>query len=386
MMTRFLMWTPTRWPAMRVRTLLLGVLVYGIIEAFARGISHAFGRAPEVKEIVHWFYQLQGGFLVLIAGLFGCYRATGFHPVGSRRYMTWLKTSPWHAGLSLPLGPVTLVWQDAAFLAVLTALVDWRTQLPPALVVGVFGVAYLVLITFILAATKQGVTAYLQMMGLAGVIRFAGDWWIAAAISAGVYPLIHLAIRRSLHSFPWDTEKKLPRASGLGWTFERFSPVDSYVSAPAKVAVPLCVLAGVWTYALCARLDLITIPADLFMLMSVSGLALSFFRLMAYMVGNSPPLTLLGRLWTGRILIPRYDQIFIVPAIILLWTCLSEWLVIFHRVADGSYPIYGAIFTTITLLLTFVPGPSLREWKLTGACSVMPSRRAIAINQGTKQR
>ena len=39
MMTRFLMWTPSRWPVMRVRTVLVAALIYGVIEAFARAVG-----------------------------------------------------------------------------------------------------------------------------------------------------------------------------------------------------------------------------------------------------------------------------------------------------------------------------------------------------------
>ncbi len=55
---------------------------------------------------------LQTGLLCFAAAWLGLIRMAWFHPSLRSSYRNWLKTTCWHVGKPLPLGPVTLTWLD----------------------------------------------------------------------------------------------------------------------------------------------------------------------------------------------------------------------------------------------------------------------------------
>ncbi|HEX4795353.1 MAG TPA: hypothetical protein VH370_16270 [Humisphaera sp.] len=369
MMTRFLMWTPSRWPVMRVRTVLLCALVLGSIEAFAQGIDYHFGPLPGVAEIDRTLHAMQGGFLILMAVSFGLFRAGAFHPARNRAYRTWLKTSPWHAGLPLPLGPVTLVWQDAALLAVLSALVIFRTPLPPESIVAAFGAAYIFRVTFVLIATDRYTTAFILGLALAGIVRFFQQWQVVAGIVIAVYPAVHLAIKQSLSDFPWESAPKPASGQGLGWTFHRLGPEDPGRGMNTVAAIQVSVLIGAWVYAIFERVGPMKDDVALIATVLAFGLVLALVRWLAYAGGHGAPLSLKARLATGRLLIPRYDKILIMPAVIAAWTIAFPFFIP-GGPARHAYPIYAGAFVASAFMLAFIPGPTRRTWTLSGFCHV----------------
>src|SRR4029434_5072207 len=111
---------------------------------------------------------------------------------------------PWTAANPLPLGPVHLVWQDAAVLGVLAAVAKWHAQANPALPVIAFGSVYLAGFTLLLAYTRRW--THCALLGflwpafmlpiVKGPIAILGVLAIIAVIWHGHW--------KSLRAFPWE--------------------------------------------------------------------------------------------------------------------------------------------------------------------------------------
>ena len=382
MIGRIFMWTPSSWPAVRVRSLLLLILLYAIIEGFAQGVHLTFGRIAETREVTELFDRMQGGLIVLALGSFALFRASAFHPVQSKPYRDWLKTSPWHPGLSLPLGPITLVWQDVVFVAALGAVACIRHHWDPAGIITIFGVAYTISALLPLFASGQRWTCIAIGIILAAVLRFMADWWITAAILVAAYPLVHFSLIRSLKSFPWEKEETPPAIAGLGWTFEKLGPYVEPASIATRWAIAVSLLLGAWTYAIIYHVE----EADRISVMIASiggGSFLAFIRLIVYTGNCRNPMGMIARIWTGHFMIPRYDRILIVPAMagmvaiglpVILMYISSEVLLLSPAALAGIDCV--AMFLTV-----LIPGPTAKHWRLTGAFHIIPNRIRAAANQ-----
>src|SRR4051794_15101064 len=100
------------------------VVVYGLllvsIWLIAVGEQRAVASISSSSDIVNMQTVILGG----AAGVYALFRVLRFHPKCNQAYAAWLKLSPWTARKPLPLGPIHLVWQDAAVVGVLT-LIGW---------------------------------------------------------------------------------------------------------------------------------------------------------------------------------------------------------------------------------------------------------------------
>src|SRR4051812_45908265 len=67
------------------------------------GLGNLPGQVREGLEAVGWRINL------ILAAIVGAMRFIQFHPIGNPKYNSWLKTTPWHSGKTLPLGPVQLL-------------------------------------------------------------------------------------------------------------------------------------------------------------------------------------------------------------------------------------------------------------------------------------
>ena len=86
-------------------------------------------------------------------------------------------------------------------------------------------------------------------------------------------------------------------------------------------------------------------------------------RLVAYCSFHWPPISLWGRIWTFRWIIPGYDQALVAPLCALMVGIMAP-------VATYSLGVLWrfAFPTSLTLMLliTLGMGPRLRQWRLTG--------------------
>lgn len=97
-------------------------------------------------------------------------------------------------------------------------------------------------------------------------------------------------------------------------------------------------------------------------------------RLVRDIRNTGSPMNLLGRIRTGRLIIPRYDYVFIAPLFIFIvgTTLLSVLRYTF------SFPIEWTIGASIgaVLLLSMAFPPTLRNWRLTGHHRLKPGMRS----------
>jgi hypothetical protein len=94
---------------------------------------------------------------------------------------------------------------------------------------------------------------------------------------------------------------------------------------------------------------------------------LSFFlagiRLLVYLDGSAAPISLLGRLATGRLVIRGYDSVFAAP-LLALWAGVGVPIVL---LSFGVGPMEaGSAALALSVLLALKVGPNLREWRLAG--------------------
>ena len=108
------------WPP----PLLLGlfVILYGMIAVCLWLIELAVPSTGQTMSDMGEILNMRRGILLSAAGVYAVYRLWRFHPACNQAYAAWLKLSPWTAAKPFPMGPVNLVWQDAAVIGALTAL------------------------------------------------------------------------------------------------------------------------------------------------------------------------------------------------------------------------------------------------------------------------
>ncbi|HUE17801.1 MAG TPA: hypothetical protein VMR25_26835 [Planctomycetaceae bacterium] len=349
-----------------------------------------------------YFPSLQAKMLCLAALAFGVHRVAAFHPFFRDAYRNWLKTTCWHVGKPLPLGPVTLTFVDAFLLALATGLL-WHanTAVPPFAgvplfaVVALFAAAYLMVVAISLFCFGPRGGGYAVVLGLLGMSVFARQLELACLIAVPTYVVAHLSLRRSLARLPhydpgWVAKnfgpKRVPQAQqsqsqpSIAWPFAYLSPQPPAQELPRFDAICLAALAGCAFFSLTTALNPFVdsflfpdreAPKLIIVGWVVCGIA-AVARLFAYCVRYRPPISLLGRLATGRWCIPSYDRGLVAPvgSLLILWCLEPGFLLAFHvpTVVEMSLTL------TLALLVALVPGPSYRSWVLTSQCRIVPWR------------
>ena len=99
-------------------------------------------------------------------------------------------------------------------------------------------------------------------------------------------------------------------------------------------------------------------------------LFIPFLRLIHYVRGYAPPLSLWGRLRLFRPIIPGYDQVFIGPICSFLAGPMTLSLMLALRV---PFEVGASIAGGMIVLVALLTPPSLRRWRLTGAHRMTPT-------------
>jgi hypothetical protein len=347
-------------------------LFYATLDVAYRAVEAAFAAPGAINQ------QPKLGVLSLAAAVYGLYRALAFHPAASTRYRAWLATTPWTHARPLPLGPIHLVLQDVLLVGLATA-VGWGPAGTRALIVPLaFLTGYLVPLALELAVTGEGFYAYAVGFGLGLVVRMLPDLPPALAAAAATYVVALVGLRRSLRNFPWERPGKPPASertiggNPLGWPFARLGPkfVDDW-SIRLHNAALTSLLVGWWLHAVAA---LPWDPGDRWGLLLWAVLqgswVLPLCRLGVYIAGYAPPISLLGRLATGRWLIPGYDQVFVAP-LLAFWVGVS--LPLFLRLVGLHELVAMPLTLALTLFVVLAVGPDLKTWRLTGRHRIVPA-------------
>jgi len=322
--------------------------------------------------------------LVIGATGYGIQRVRKWHPVLGPGYRSWLEQTPWTSSKPLPLGPVHLVGADVALLlcAFLAAWPFWGVS-SSLIAVQAFLGAYTLTLMVALLATREWAAGYVSWFGVASMLYSRGSGWPFYVIAAATYGIEQWGFRRSLKRFPWgfkwrslkelierNQRKPLQAAMAVGWPFGYLHPKDNYLSISRLHGVSIAFLSGWTAYvqsSLFASSDWVTL-APLFL---VPLLYAPLLRLLIYGVfQHRPPISLAGRLRTGRLIIPSYDQVFVAPLLAAVALLQGFWLP--GWVVESNLAAFSTVGLAAFSLL--VIGPDRRSWLLTAETRIAPPR------------
>jgi hypothetical protein len=298
----------------------------------------------------------------LLAAMYALFRVWMFHPALRPAYCNWLSHTPWTVKKPLPFGPVHLVWQDALLLSVAVGLCWPRAGIGSLAVVKAFLVCYLGCLCFVNVYTGQKAWAYPIAFGLGFLILFFPTP-LFFAFAGVTYVVALFGLRASLARFPWREESLLQHLPGfmtdpisLGWPFCRLGPGRSKEFKLSDVFLT-GLLAGwaVFAFGSVLKKDVSMAAPLVFFAACV--------RILLYCHSYLPPLSLLGRLALGRLIIPGYDKVFIAPLLTVLTFEAAATLLFWSGV---SHLIAASIGVTTSWWILFGMGPSLDAWRLTG--------------------
>jgi hypothetical protein len=367
--------------------LLLTVVVYPVIRLMCWLDGAGQWEDPYPRTITFGLFTL-----TVSALAYGALRVWHTHPQTNEDLRKMLAASPWGWPRPLPFGPVRLTLQDA--IAVITS--TWWANLllgsawPSVVFVVAMLIAYCWMVASVCSATEVPAAAAGIALCGAGMVAFALTPWLS-----GLFLLIAVAIAwwgigRSLRRFHlWsgqlDDGRRIPEGwtwSGgskskhsLGWPHGVLNPIRRGPVVPIGSAAQRCLLLGCWMWAACHLA--VTVEAVLprteydfsgfdfrpwyLLPIAVGGVA-ALLRLTAYLEAVRAPLSLWGRIWNRRYMLPGYDEVVLVP---LLLAALGPAMSMVGLRLAVPLEWFLPVSTTTLLLLATGIGPSLEKWQLT---------------------
>lgn len=347
-----------------------------------RAAGLTVGQLSSIPEVVN----VRSGILATAAGIYGLFRLGRFHPAFNSRYAAWLKTTPWHSEMALPLGPIHLVWQDAVVLGALVAVAAWRTPTGWPLPLIVFGFTYLIGLSLLLAFTRTWLPCLLLGFLWPCPLVPAMNGFPTLGVLAAIILVTWYGLRKSLRMFPWErtscfnppavppgrpksvleVQIQIPalgnaavQASNVGWPFQVLSPKPGKTPISISTSAAVSALLGWWIDCLMAGPQMPLPPEALLLIAGVAAL----IRIAIYCSGIGPSFNLWGRFASGQIIVPAFDQVFITP-ILVVGLAIAGGVVIRHSGAWSS-EITGMLVALLTFVL-LSGRPTLRQWLLTG--------------------
>lgn len=328
------------------------------------------------------------GLLLMLLAAYSTWRVATFHPVFRPKYRTWLQTVPWRPGNALPLGPAQIVWQDLVVLAAIATLCgDVQSWLVAP---------YFLLLPWIFGLTAANLMTSVDAWGYASLlllapVMLAKHWpWLALGMLPA-YAVAAAGSTRCLKRFPWDQLARwralwadssqrngrtrpnpawpllqMPRSGGevrgVAWATVRWWMALSAVAALALAC--LAMLEESNSVRECGE--------SLTKIFIIVGIVMSTVRTVVFCAVCWSPISLAGRLRTGRLIIPGYDQVLVAPLLILATGVLLPGMLID---LGAPLPFVAAAVAPLLVVLTFGMGPTLEQWRLTGAYRliVMPA-------------
>lgn len=324
-------------------------------------------------------FRLRFGVGLIIAMFaYGVSRVRLFHPLHNAAYRSWLELSPWDSRLPLPLGPVYFVWQDALLISATTALAVMRWNVHTLAPLTAFAAGYALAACLSMVHSRWPLALISAVLfGVPAMIMLILNPWAIFGIGLGLLVIAHIGLRQSLRSFPWPQKDLTPRANILGPPFDRLTPEDTRGGIPRGMGLYVGIVLSWWVFAVVQYLEWM-LPRHALIVSIGAAILLSFVRLMAYYGTCHPPLGLLGRIFTGHLIIPRYDYALIAPLVTVSVGVITPLLC-------TSWGLQPAATLCISLCLVIAAvtelGPSLRNWRLTGAHSKVLGRRQSQVNQ-----
>jgi hypothetical protein len=351
--------------------------VWGL-EVLFRGILDALDPASKAT-LLQPFLVLEMGVAVFGAVAFAVWRVCALHPIVNQEYRQWLQRVPWTPDRPLPMGSVLPGLFDVVVLAVLCWMAGWPWPFSPLAPI----LGYLVMSTIaacvISGVTRQRAVLYGLLFALGLSIRLAGNPFLSLAVFAIAFPIVLVGLRRSIEPDRWPdyalslrvlSEKEKPASKELGWPFAFLGPkaAPRLVRWPDTLAIAL--LVGWFLHAILGHFtfDLQESQALSQLVLGIAPLV-ALVRIVGYVVKHAAPISLFGRLLTGRWIIPGYDRVFLASLYTCVAVALAEGLVYQLNIpAVIGQPLVVAL--GVFLLLSV--GPTYRNWQLTGSHRINP--------------
>jgi hypothetical protein len=356
----------------------LVALVYSIFVATEAYFTWRNGFKNPEFDSVETFY------LFVCAAVYGAYRVARFHPLMRKEYQVWLSTTPWLPGRPAPLGPVHLVPQDAV-IVVIIALLAWESHANgPAIVVIAFALGYLAQLGFALFHLRQLWLVYLIVFSIGLMLRVLPNYLVSIGVGLAAYSVV---IFRRFVGYPWTDQEHwsdalrnprepyaADRAYMLGWPFGRLGPRFLSEDRIPRLDALMCAALAGWILHVFVWWQL-TLPGGntlVFYLYFALVICIQS-RVVAYLPGYMPPISLLGRIRTGRLIVPGYDQVFVAPLTAVIVPALMNA----YRPAGIPDDIFHPTAVAAGLLAILGMGPDLKVWRLTGNHRIAMGRRKL---------
>jgi hypothetical protein len=376
---RFALGVP-RWVELAVMFAVCYLCADGLVWILRATVPRSAFLDAELRTILLFAHL---GVLCAGAGVWTLGRASGYHPVSNAGYRKWLRTTPWHPGMPLPLGPATLVWSDAIVLAVLVALAHWHLHVPIVLPILCFCAAFAVGGLPALSKTF-GWGAYVVALGLAFLVKAVGVallfeslpmFYVGTAIAVALAAWTQFSVLRSLCGFPWEKDPSTQAPATPGWLSMIAHDCEPLVSL--RTAIATCIFFVVWVWAPLSFYEGIFTRGDAMGLVAVFAGSGALIRFLRYYGAYRAPLSPLARLVTGRLVIPGYDYAMLAPiGAILAGNAMSVGLALLRAPAA----VIAASGIGISLAVLLIAPPTFRNWQLTGLHRRIPF--VPAVRQG----
>jgi len=306
--------------------------------------------------------------LLLLTGLAGATRALCYYPRLRPQYVQWLMAGPWTPAKPLPLGPIHLVWQDAAALMLL-AITGWIYLHGNALlVIAAFFVGYAVASCCILFAARDELYLSIQVLLLGALIRWGHISGLFVALSVPMMVCATAGLRRSLNGFPWGMDQlpgtepqALPMYTSEGFLSPiRPQPARYAVTYSRTVLIGLLLAWLAYAVAACPAVnDRITPYSTILSMVCVSS---GLIRYIIYRAAKHPPISLFGRLMTLRPIISGYSALLLSPLVCVIIGIIGAGLCEYTHLEQ---PLVCAFTACALAWALFAIGPRYRDWCLT---------------------
>jgi hypothetical protein len=382
---------PAAWPPLPLT--LIFAIAYGLFEGSLWLLQRTVPYADLAISGSPDLYQIRVFILAAAAGCCALSRLWRLHPGFNWAYAGWLRQTPWTADHPLPYGPIHPAWQDLAAVGALTALALWLAQIPLWWPAAGFAGVYLALLTLVLLIAR--LWKFCLLLGFlwpALLLPGMAGWPTAGLLLVVILvtwqgnqaALRLLACRCRPNPFSLDGSespgqpflqmsigpRNRPDLLGqAGWPYAALSTRVRLGPIPRSTSFFLSLLFGWWTFCACSTADTASLAGFVIFFAIVAALA----RLVIYCDGRRPPFTLRGRLVSGRLLVPGFDQVFLTPLAVVLLSVAGAVLIL-H---SGPWRLLAE--AGIVALLWFVlldGGPTFRHWHLTGQHRARPPKLA----------
>jgi hypothetical protein len=309
---------------------------------------------------IEWIVQL------VIAFFCGMARSRR-HPIFDDRYRSWLETTPWDSSKPLPMGSVQMQLWDWLSLAAWTALAWSFLDRPTLHLPVVFLLAYLGHMLEANFKTEEESATLVLAFGLSGIIRLWQDPVAALALALALYLVGYVGLRRGLKRFPWPQTEK-PLVGHYGWPLQQLGPFRKEMQVTFSGALAVSLLVGWWLYAIAYNGPSVRSSSNEIALVCVTfvafvSLAAALIRLGIYITGYASPISLWGRLATGRLIIPSHDNAWLSAALIPVIGIASQMAL----TSLGLRPMHSVPLSCAALIFAALTlPPSRRHYQLTG--------------------